>query len=194
MPSSLRHGSILFLQFASLCALTASALGQKPRSPELPAPPPMRFVSHNERSQLIAESNPKSRLKATITLAEEHLARAESLTEARKFDAASAEIGCYLGLINDIRDFMNRMDVNKGSTRDLFRHFEIAVRAHLPRFAVMRRSTPVEYALHIKDAEEYIKDARSAALDSFYGQSVLREPPKTAPTMQQESREPIKRP
>lgn len=194
MPSSLRHGSILFLQTVALCALPAVAVGQKPRSPELPAPPPMQFVSRSERSQLTAEPSPKLRLKATMTLAEEHLARAEALTEEKKFDAASAEIGCYLGLLSDIRNFLNTMDRDKGSTRDLFRHFEITVRPHLPRFAVMRRSTPVEYAVNLKDAEEYIKDARSAALDSFYGQSVLREPPKTAPTVQQESREPIKRP
>jgi hypothetical protein len=160
----------------------------------MPSPPPMRFVSRSERSQINADSNPKARLKATMLLAEDHLARAEALTEAKKFDAASAEVGCYLGLLNDLRDFMNAMDVNKGSTRDLFRHFEIGVRTHLPRFAVMRRTTPVEYALHLKDAEEYIKDARAAALDSFYGQSVLREPPKTVTPGPQESRETIKRP
>src|SRR3954470_23254302 len=166
MAGSLRHRSILFLQLVSLCAVATSAFGQQPRSPEMPAPPPLRFVSRSERTQLTSESNPKSRLKTTITLAEDHLTRAETLTEARKFDAASAEVGCYLGLLNDLRDFLGTMDINKSSTRDLFRHFEIAVRAHLPRFAVMRRTTPVEYAMHIKDAEEYIKDARSAALDS----------------------------
>jgi hypothetical protein len=36
---------------------------------------------------------------------------------------------------------------------------------------------------NIKDAEEFIKDTRAEALDSFYGHSVLREPPaeKEAP-------------
>jgi hypothetical protein len=194
MPSSLRHGSILFLQIASLCAISTTAVAQKPRSPEMPSPPPMRFVSRDERSQITAESNPKSRLKETMTLAEDHLARAEALTTGGKFDAASAEVGCYLGLMDNLRKFLNAMDPNKGSTRDLFRHFEIAVRAHLPRFAVMRRTTPVAYALHLKDAEEYIKDARSAALDSFYGQSVLRESPKTAAPIQPDPPETTKRP
>jgi hypothetical protein len=41
----------------------------------------------------------------------------------------------------------------------------------------MRRSTPASYSIHIKDAEDYIKDTRAEALDSFYGHSVLREPP-----------------
>jgi hypothetical protein len=67
------------------------------------------------------------------------------------------------------------MNRDKGSTRDLYRHFEIALRAHIPRLAVMRRSTPAAYAGNLKAAEEYVRDARSDALDSFYGHSVLRE-------------------
>jgi hypothetical protein len=51
------------------------------------------------------------------------------------------------------------------------------VRTHIPRLAVIQRSTPASYVLNIKDAEEFIKDTRAEALDSFYGHSVLREPP-----------------
>ena len=62
----------------------------------------------------------------------------------------------------------------------------------------MRRSTPVEYAINLKAAEEYIKDARSEALDSFYGQTVLRErpTPEQSPTPEEPKDNPgaIKRP
>jgi len=156
----------------------------------------MRFVSRAEHSELASATNPKSRLHATITLAEDHLSRAEHLTDEKKFDAASAELGSYLGLIGDLREFLATQDADKGGTRDLYRHMEIAVRAHLPRLAVLRRTTPVEYSIHIKEAEEYIKDTRSAALDSFYGHSVLRDvaPSKTpAPEPPNESPE-TKRP
>lgn len=121
-------------------------------------------------------------MKAAITLAEAHLTRTETLTDQKQFDDASAELGSYLGLIADLRSFLSAMDANKGSTRDLFRHMEITVRAHLPRLAVLRRTTPVSYSTHIKDAEEYIKDTRAAALDSFYGGTVLREPANRTPT------------
>ncbi len=67
------------------------------------------------------------------------------------------------------------MNHDKGSTRDLYRHLEIALRAHIPRLAVMRRTTPAGYAGNLKAAEEYLRDARAEALDSFYGHSVLRE-------------------
>jgi len=163
----------------------------------MPAPPPMRLISRSERSQLIATTNPKSRLRAAIELAEDHLLRAENLTDQKKFDEASSEVGCYLGLIEDLRDFLATLDPDKGGTRDLYRHMEITVRTHLPRLAVLRRTTPLTYASHIKDAEEYIKDTRSAALDSFYGHSVLREaaPSKGAATESpNESRDTVKRP
>jgi hypothetical protein len=78
-------------------------------------------------------------------------------------------------LLDNVRAFIRGMSRDKGSTRDLYRHFEIALRAHIPRIAVMRRSTPADYAGHLKDAEEYLRNLRSEALDSFYGQSVLRD-------------------
>ena len=106
-------------------------------------------------------------------------------TEEKKFEEASAELGGYLGLIGDLRDYFANLNHDKNSTRDLYRHFEFQVRTHIPRLAVIQRSTPVSYVLNIKDAEEFIKDTRAEALDSFYGHSVLREPPppeKTQPT------------
>src|SRR5262245_54262736 len=71
----------------------------QPRSPQMPAPPPMRFVSPAERAQLAAEKDSKSRVRATIELAVDHLSRADDLTTQKKFDQASEELGSYLGLI-----------------------------------------------------------------------------------------------
>jgi hypothetical protein len=135
----------------------------------------MRFVSRDERSRLTASRDPKARVRATIELAEDHLTRAEDFTSQRKFDQASEELGGYLGLVDDAREFIGGMNHDKGSTRDLYRHMEISLRAHIPRLAVMRRTTPAAYAGQIKSAEEYIKDTRAEALDSFYGRTVLRE-------------------
>src|SRR5437016_5267849 len=173
MSVPLRYGSIFLVQVIGACVLSASTAAQQP---QMPAPPPMRLVSRSERSELDGARDAKARLHATITLAEEHLAHAESLTEQKQFDEASAEVGSYLGLIGDLRDYISKLNHDKTSTRDLCRHFEWDVRLHIPRLAVMRRSTPVSYSLYIKDAEEFVKDTRAEALDSFYGHSVLREP------------------
>ena len=141
----------------------------------MPAPPPMRFVSRDERSQLTAARDPKSRIRTTFELAEDHIKRAEDSTSQKKFDQAAEELGRYLGLVDDARAFLSAMNHDKNSTRDLYRHFDIALRAHVPRLAVMRRTTPADYAGNLKAAEEYVRDTRSEALEIFYGHSVLRE-------------------
>src|SRR5437016_10161830 len=175
MSVPLRYGSIFLLQVIGACVLSASGAAQ-PQIPRMPAPPPMRLVSRSERSQLDGARDAKARLRATMTLAEEHLVHSENFTEQKKFDEASAELGSYLGLIGDLRDYISKLNSDKNSTRDICRHFEWDVRPHIPRLAVMRRITPASYSLYIKDAEEFIKDTRAEALDSFYGHSVLREP------------------
>jgi hypothetical protein len=151
------------------------AFSQQPRSPKMPAPPPMLFVSRDERSQLTASKDPKTRLRLTIDLSLGHLSLAESHTSQGQFTSAAEEMGRYLGLVDDARVFLLAMNRDKDSTRDLFRRFELALRAQLPRLAVMRRDTPADYSGNIRMAEEFVKSARSEALDSFYGRSVLRE-------------------
>lgn len=178
MPISLRHGWISLTPVIVVCVLSSSAMNaiaQQPRSPQMPAPPPMRFVSREERSQLTAARDTKARLRTSINLALNRLTRVEDFTSQRKFDQASEELGGYLGLIDDVRAFCGGMDRDKGSTRDLYRRLEIALRAQIPRLAVVRRTTPAAYAGHLKAAEEYVRETRSEALDSFYGHSVLRE-------------------
>jgi hypothetical protein len=175
MPISPSHDWTFLKPSILICVLSLGAIAQQPRSPRLPAPPPMRFVPLDERSQLNATRDPKSRIRTTIDLAEGCLTRGEAFTSQAKFDEASEELGYYLGLMDNVRAFIGAMNHDKGSTRDLYRHLEIALRKHIPRLAVMRRDTPAEYAVNLKAAEEYVRDARAEALDSFYGHSVLRE-------------------
>jgi hypothetical protein len=161
-----------------LCAVSGGALAQQqPRSPQMPAPPPMKVVSRAEREQLDAARDPKARIRTTIDLAANHLTRAENFTADKKFAHASEELGGYLGLIDDGVGFIAGLVRDKSSTRDLYRHLDIALRAHIPRIAVMRRSTPVEYAANLKAVEEYARDTRSDVLESFYGHTVLRGDP-----------------
>jgi len=175
MAIPLHHRRLSLLKLMLICSVAVTAFAQQPRSPQMPAPPPMRFVSRDERSQLTAARDPKSRIRTTFELAEDHIKRAEDSTSQKKFDQAAEELGRYLGLVDDARAFLGAMNHDKNSTRDLYRHFDIALRAHVPRLAVMRRTTPADYAGNLKAAEEYVRDTRSEALEIFYGHSVLRE-------------------
>ena len=51
----------------------------------------------------------------------------------------------------------------------------MALRAHGPRLTAMRRITPLEFAVWIKQVEDFARDGRTEALNSFYGHTVVRE-------------------
>jgi hypothetical protein len=168
--------SILFVALA--CPLLSFDTFAQPLMPQLPTPPPMRFVARDDRSQLTTTKDAKARVRLTIELADARLAHMESLTSHKEFEKASEVLGTYLGLIEDAMRFIGAMPREKNSTRDLYRRLDIALRAQIPRLAVMRRDTPSDYAIHLKTAEEFARNTRTEALESFYGHTVLREDPE----------------
>jgi hypothetical protein len=173
--------------------------GELRAGPTGPGSAPAGAAAHevrlpNRKVAARCAKDPKSRLRSTIKLAEDRLVRAESLTTQKAYEEASIELGGYLGLIGDLRAFILTLEHDKGSTRDMYKHLEIGVRLHISRLAVMRRSTPASYAVHFKDAEDYIKDTRAEALDSFYGHSVLRESAPEKSPAPKASPDAIKRP
>jgi hypothetical protein len=167
--------SVLFVAFGT--PLLSHQIVAQP-TPQLPSPPPMRFVARDDRSQLASTKDAKARLRLTIELAETHLTHMEELTSHKMFSQASEVLGNYLGLIEDAMHYVSDLPQDKNSTRDLYRRLDIALRAEIPRLAVMRRDTPAEYSLHLKAAEEFARNARAEALESFYGHTVLREDPE----------------
>src|SRR5258708_1977946 len=130
MPISFSHDWTFLGPVVLICALALSAQAQQPRSPQLPAPPPISCASSAERSELNAAKDSKSRLRTTIDLAETRLTRGEEFTSQKDFDRASEELGGYLGLIDNVRIFIGGLNRDKSSTRDLYRHLEITLRAH----------------------------------------------------------------
>ncbi|HKO95371.1 MAG TPA: hypothetical protein VJU86_00150 [Pyrinomonadaceae bacterium] len=179
---------IIFLTIASLWA-TASAQ-DPPLAPDT-APPPMKAIPRPERIQIDAADDPKSRLKLTITLAETHLTSAEAANTRSDYPAASAAVGRYWALLEDAFGFLRTMKLDSNKTRDLYKRLELTLRAHGPRLVAMRRSTPAEYSMWIKEVEEFAREGRTEALNSFYGHTVFREP-KAKSTLKPEGVQPQK--
>lgn len=148
---------------------------QEPSVHLITAPPPLKLVSREERARIDAESESKKRVKTTIELAELRLAKAEVLTHDQDFEGATGELGKYEALIDDALDFLSPMMRDSNKTRDLYKRLELALRAHGPRLTAIRRSTPLEYAVWIKELEEFARKGRTEALNSFYGHTVVRE-------------------
>lgn len=149
--------------------------GQEVHVQQLPAPPPMRFISKEEQTQVAEAREGKVRLRITIALAEGHLSNAEALTSQERYDSASAELGRYTALVEDALKFLGQMSRESNRTRDLYKRLELALRADSPRLTSLRRITPLDYAIRIKEIEDFTRKGRTEALNSFYGQTVVRE-------------------
>jgi hypothetical protein len=171
-PSS----SSLLLLLVPICLLSVTAQAQ-PSTPQLPTPPPMRFVARDDRSQLTNAHDAKARVRMTIDLSNARLTRTEELTSQKQFEQAAEALGNYLGLVEDVKHYIGGLNVGRTGTQDLCRRLDIALRGQIPRLAVLRRSTPAEYAEHLKEAEEFIRTTRTEALESFFGHAVFQQKP-----------------
>ncbi len=165
--------SIPVILFAAFFVPALSA--QEPRPLDQTAPPPLKIITRPERSQLDESKDDKTRVKVTLELAETHLANVENHTSQQQYEGAAAEAGMYWALIEDVLSFMKDVPRESNHKRDLYKRLELTLRAHGPRWGTIRRSTPAEYAVWIKEIEEFARNGRTEALNSFYGDTVLRD-------------------
>jgi hypothetical protein len=149
-----------------------------PQPTPLTAPPPFKMIVKEEREQMEATKDAPKRLKLTMEFAGGHLSRAEQHTARGDFEAASAEVGMYHALIESALEFLSTFKRDSNKTRDLYKRLEMALRADGPRLTAMRRITPLEFAVWIKQVEDFARDGRTEALNSFYGHTVVRDPEK----------------
>ena len=161
---------ILLFAIASL-----SVLAQPESHSQETAPPPLKIISRLERAQINETKDAKARVKLTIELAEDHLTHAENKTTASDFDAAALAAGKYWALVEDVFAFLKTLKSDSNKTRDLYKRVELTLRAHGPRLGSIRRSTPTEYAVWIKEIEDFARKGRTEALNSFYGQTVVHD-------------------
>ena len=183
----------LLLVLACVQAVSAQDGQPSPQSPQpsptpLTAPPPFKMIVKEERSQIEETQDASRRLKLTITFASAHLTNAEQHTARENYEAASVEVGMYHALIENALKFLSTFKRDSNKTRDLYKRLELALRADGPRLTAMRRNTPLEFAVWIKHVEDFARDGRTEALNSFYGHTVVREQkttddkPKEIPT------------
>jgi hypothetical protein len=176
-----RAAHLLLLTFVLLPAVQAqeSEPQATPQPTPLTAPPPFKMIVKEERDALDgAASDAKKRLKLTIEFADGHLSRAEQHTTRENYDAAASEVGMYHALLENALEFLSTFKRDSNKTRDLYKRLELALRADGPRLTAMRRTTPLEFAVWIKQVEDFARDGRTEALNSFYGHTVVREPQK----------------
>lgn len=182
MHTTVRLCALLALTVCLACVSWGQEKQEQQQQPPVIAPPLMKFIPRDERARLYEASNAGERTRTSIELAATHLGRAREATVAGQYEEAAAEMGSYQALYEDALHYLGGMDANRGKVRDLYKRMELALREDVPRIETIRRITPVEYSIHIKAVLEFSKGARAKALESFYGNTVLRETPPGSST------------
>ena len=170
---------LLLMAFVFLPSVYAQ--DPEPSPTPLMAPPPFKMIVKEERVQIEQSKDASKRLKLTMEFAAAHLTVAEQHTSQENFEAAQTEVGMYHALLENVSDYMRTFRRDRNKTRDLYKKLELALRAHGPRLTAMRRTTPLEFAVWIKQVEDYARDMRTEALNSFYGHTVVSEPKNEKP-------------
>lgn len=191
----MRRLSFFSLASCLLALCVQAANGQEAPVVQQPtAPPPVKLITKEDRARVDGAKDDKARLRTTIEIAEAHLTEAEKSSNGEDFIAASSSLGKYHALIEDALTFLGSRSRDENRTRDLYKRLELSLRSHGPRLVAIRRITPLEYAVWVKQLEEFARKGRTEALNSFYGNTVLKEPqskaendkrstkPQTAPT------------
>jgi hypothetical protein len=176
------HVLLLMVVCLFVCRAEVNAQDAQPQATPLPAPPPFKMIVKEERAAIEQTNDSSKRLKLTIEYADGHLTRAEQHTARENYEAASAEIGMYHALVESALAFLSTFKRDSNKTRDLYKRLELALRADGPRLTAMRRITPLEFAVWIKKVEDFARDGRTEALNSFYGHTVVRETQKKTDT------------
>jgi hypothetical protein len=176
LSNRIRIASGICALLAFIVSVNSVARGQdKMFVPSPAAPPPMKFISGNERAQLSGARDVNSRTKLSIEIAETRLMRAEQFVADQRFVTATTELGMYQAVVEDALRFLGRQKADSNKTRDLYKRLEIKLREHLARVESIRRVTPSEYALHVRDITEFVRDARTNALNAFFSDTVLQQ-------------------
>ncbi|HYY94774.1 MAG TPA: hypothetical protein VE713_09675 [Pyrinomonadaceae bacterium] len=141
------------------------------------APPPMRYLPEEVHRRLEGEADLKARTHLALDLAEERLARAAQQADADRFEEATAELGVYEALVADAVASVQSSGRSKNKQRDILKRVEMTLRSHVPRLETIRRSLPAAHAVYFKSAIEFVNQQRDLALNTFYDNTVIREPP-----------------
>ncbi|WP_352430637.1 hypothetical protein [Pyrinomonas sp.] len=162
---------LLAALFCLLLAAATSGIAQE----IFQAPPPLVLIPKEERERLAAARDAKARLHLSLELSEARLMRAEKLVGAQMYDDAVKELGIYRAIIEDELRALKASNAGVNRQRDLYRRFEIGLRAQLSRLEAIRRVMPSEQSANMRALVRATRRVRAEALNSFYGYVVIRE-------------------
>lgn len=151
---------------------TFDAHGQETTEIDI-APPPLKRLSKEEKSQLDAQNDLKKRTNLALELMELRLKKAEDLRTREAYDEMFLELGGFHALMDNTFEFLNRNNPNNGKVLNNFKRLEIGLRAFRPRLEVIRLDLPSKYDVYVKNLITFLRDVRTRSIEPLFGDSVV---------------------
>jgi hypothetical protein len=140
---------------------------------DLEAPPPLKILTKDEKSQLELENRVKQRTKLSLDLMDARLLKAESLSEGEDYPAMFTELGGFHALMDNTLDFLHNSDTDSGKVLNNFKRVEMTLRKYIVRLELIRRNLPMKYESYVRKLTIYVRDARSKAVEPLFADTVL---------------------
>ena len=161
-------GSVVLL---TLFAFSIAAFAQEPDNDV--APPPLRTVTKTEKAQLEAATDGRRRTELALTLMASRLQRAEDQKAKEDYRAMFLELGGFHGLMDNTLAYITTENRRQAKALNYFKKYEIGLRGFTPRLELLRRDLPSRYDTYLKALLQYLRDARSRAIEPFFGDTVI---------------------
>lgn len=169
-----------FLLFAFCFLLSAPSFAQEEQS-QITAPPPLKTISKEEKSQLGAQTGVKKYTKLSLELMDSRLAKAESFNNQQEYVQMFDELGGFHALVDDTLDYLSKHDTDSGKVLDNFKRLEISLRKFAPRLELIRRDLPTKYELYVRKLIIYVRRARTKAVEPLFDNSVVSDADRKKP-------------
>jgi hypothetical protein len=137
------------------------------------APPPLKFVSKDDKIRLESMVDLKAKTKLAVELMNDRIDNSEKANSDRDYDGLFRELGRFRGLVDYTLGYLGRGDQNDKRVLDSYKRLEISLRAFTARIEVIRRELPIKYEEYPRDLMKYLRDARTKALEPQFSDTVV---------------------
>ena len=161
-----------FLLFTFYFLLATHVVAQQDE-PKGVAPPPLKILAKEEKSQLEAETDIKRRTKLSLELMEARLLNAETFGKQEQYREMFTELGSFHALMDDTLTFLGKSDTSKGRVLNNFKRVELSLRKYITRLELIRRDLPIKYEFYVRRLVRYVRESRTKAVEPLFGETVL---------------------
>lgn len=138
-----------------------------------PVPPPLKFVSKDDKDRLEGQIDLKAKTKLALELMDARVNSGEKLNSSGDFEGLFRELGRFRGLVDYTLGYLGRGDRDDKKVLDNYKRLEISLRAFTGRIEIIHRELPIKYEEYVRDLIKYLRDARTKALDPQFSDTVV---------------------